>query len=132
MTSNTLHRFKPILKFWEDRDFIYVTVCRGEHKEDIQSYYKLTEEYMEEITKEWTEKILIPVKKTNLSDPDLIRSPVVTHKEYDAPSSSKNKNKEKVQELNDTSEETTPDSPEGGGGDEVDKEEDQGEEENKE
>jgi hypothetical protein len=53
MTSNTLHRFRPLAKFHADRHFIYITVCGDEHKEDLQSYYKLTMKKMEEITKEW-------------------------------------------------------------------------------
>jgi hypothetical protein len=85
MTSNTLHRFRPLVKFHADRHFIYITVCGDEHKEELQSYYKLTEEDMEEITKEWPAEFLIPVDQVELSDPDLIGSPVVTHEEYDAP-----------------------------------------------
>jgi uncharacterized protein YsxB (DUF464 family) len=128
MTSNTLHRFRPFAKFRVDRHFIYITARRDEHKEELQSYYKLTEEDMEEITKEYPEEFLVPVEQTELSDPDLIGSPVVTHKEYDAPNNNKKKKKEEVQEIHSASEETASDSPEGGGGDEVDKEEDQGEE----
>jgi hypothetical protein len=64
-------------------------------------------------------------------DPDLIGSLVVTHEEYDAPSSSRKKNKEDVQEIHSTSEETVSDSPSGGGDDKVDKEEKEGEEEKK-
>jgi hypothetical protein len=52
MTSNTLHKFIPFGKFRIDRNFIYITVRGDEHREEIQSYYKLTEEDMEEITKE--------------------------------------------------------------------------------
>jgi hypothetical protein len=128
MTLNTLHRFRPLVKFCADRHFIYITVRGDEHKEELQSYYKLTEEDMEEITKEWPAEFLIPVDQAELSDPDLIGSPMVTREEYDAPSSSRRKKKEEVQELNNASEETTSDSPGGGGGDEVDKEEDEGKE----
>jgi hypothetical protein len=87
---------------------------------------------MEEITKEWPAEFLVPVEQTELSNPDLIGSPVVTREEYDGPSSKKKKKKEEVQEINNASEETTPDSPGGGGGDEVDQEEDEGEEDKKE
>jgi hypothetical protein len=128
MTSNTLHRFRPIVKFHIDRHFIYITMCGDEHKEELQSYYKLTEEDMEEITKEWPAEFLVPVEQTELSDLDLIGSPVVTQEEYDGPSSSKKKKKEEVQEINSASEETASDSPGGGGGDEVDQEEEKGEE----
>jgi hypothetical protein len=53
MTPNTLHRFTPYAKFRVDRHCIYMIARRYEYKEDLQSYYKLTEEGMEEITKEW-------------------------------------------------------------------------------
>jgi hypothetical protein len=55
---------------------------------------------------------------------------LVTREEYDAPSSSRKKNKEDVQEIHNTSEETASDSPSRGGGEEVDKEEHNGEEYN--
>jgi uncharacterized protein YsxB (DUF464 family) len=61
MISNTLHRFRPFLKFRADRHFIYINARGDEQKEELQSYYKLTEEDMEEITKEWPAKFLIPV-----------------------------------------------------------------------
>jgi hypothetical protein len=128
MTSNTLHRFRPFVKFRVDGHFIYIITSIDEHKEEIQSYYKLAEEDMEEITKEWLVEFLIPVNRVVLSDPDLIGSPLVTHEEYDAPSSSRRKKMKEIQELNIASEETASDSPGGGEGDEVDKEEDKGEE----
>jgi hypothetical protein len=62
MTLNTLHRFRPITKFHVDRHFIYIIAHGDEQKEKIQSYYKLTKEEMEEITKEWTIEFLIPIK----------------------------------------------------------------------
>jgi hypothetical protein len=83
---------------------------------------------MEEIAKEFTVEFLVLIEQTELSDPYLIGSHVVTREEYDAPSSSRKKMKEEVQELNSASKKTTPHSPKGGGGDEVDKEEDKGEE----
>jgi hypothetical protein len=52
MTLNTLHTYKPLAKFRADSHFIYVIACRDESKEELQSYYKLTDEDMEEITKE--------------------------------------------------------------------------------
>jgi len=100
MTSNTLHRFKPLAKFHADRHFIYITTREDEHKEELQSYYILIEEDMEEITKEWPAELLVPVKQTEIYDPELIGSPVVTQEEYDAPNSSKKTKKEEVQELN--------------------------------
>jgi hypothetical protein len=62
MTSNTLDRFRPIMKLCVDIYFIYITACGDEHKEEIQSYYKLTKEDLEEITKEWSAEFLIPVE----------------------------------------------------------------------
>jgi hypothetical protein len=128
MTLNTMDRFRPFAKFHADRNFIYITACRDKHKEEIQSYYKLTEEDMEEITKEWPEELLVSVNHTELSDPDLIGSLVVTREEYDAPSSSRKKMKEDVQEIHSTSEENASYSPIEGGDDEVDKVEKEGEE----
>ena len=78
MTMNTLHRLRPLIKFQIDRHFIYITTHGDEHKEVLQSYYKLTEEDMEEITKEWPAKFLVPLKQTELFDPDLIEILVVT------------------------------------------------------
>jgi hypothetical protein len=93
------------------------------HKEELQSYYKLTKEDMEEITKEWPAEFLIPVNQEELFDPDLIDNLVVNREEYDAPNSIRRKNKEEVHKLKNASEETSSDSPRGGGGDEVEKEE---------
>jgi hypothetical protein len=96
MLSNTLHRFSTLAKFHVDRHLIYITACGDEHKEKLQSYYKLTEEDMEEITKEWPAEFLVPVDREKIFDPDLIKSPVVTQEEYDGPSSSRKKKKEEV------------------------------------
>jgi hypothetical protein len=83
MMPNTLHRFRPLVKFHADRHFIYITVRGDENKEELQSYYKLTEEDMEEITKEWPAEFLVPVEDAELSDPDIIGSPLVTRVEHD-------------------------------------------------
>jgi hypothetical protein len=60
-------------------------VCGNEHKEVLQSYYKLTEEDLEEITKEWHVELLIPVDPVELFDPKLIGSLVITHEGHDTP-----------------------------------------------
>jgi hypothetical protein len=78
MTPNTLHQYRPLVKFCADRHFIYITARRDESKEELQSYYKLTDEDMEEITKEWPAEFLVPVEDAELSDPDIIGSPLVT------------------------------------------------------
>jgi hypothetical protein len=48
---------------------------------------------MEEIIKEWPVEFLIPVDQAELSEPDIIESPVVNREEYDAPGSRKRKKK---------------------------------------
>jgi hypothetical protein len=45
------------MKFSVDHHFIYITVRGDEHKQQLQSYYKLTEDDLEEITKEWSTDI---------------------------------------------------------------------------
>jgi hypothetical protein len=66
-----------------DRHFIYITAHRDESKEELQSYYKLTDEYMEEITKEWPVEYLVLVEYVKLSDPEIIESPLVTQVRHD-------------------------------------------------
>jgi hypothetical protein len=84
----------------------------------------MIEEDMEEITKEWTVKFLVPVGDAELSNSDLIKSIVLTRTEYDGPSSKKKKKKkEELWDIDSASEETMLDSPGGGGGDEVNQEE---------
>jgi hypothetical protein len=81
------------MKFCVDRHFIYITVREYEHKEQIQSYYKLTKEDLEEITKDWLTALLIPVDPTEMSDPN---SPETKHKEHDTPKPSGRKKTEVV------------------------------------
>jgi uncharacterized protein YsxB (DUF464 family) len=64
MNPNTLQRFRPLLKFSADQHFIYITMRANEHKEQLQLYYKITEEDLEEITKDWSVDILIPAEPT--------------------------------------------------------------------
>jgi hypothetical protein len=68
ITLNTLHRFIPLMKFSVDRHFIYLTPHADEHQEQLQSYYKLIEEDLEEITKEWSVNLLIAAYPTDISD----------------------------------------------------------------
>jgi hypothetical protein len=129
ITLNTLHRFGPLVNFHVDRHFIYITTYRNERKEELQSYYKLTEEDMEEITKEWPIEFLVLVEDAELSDPDIIRRPLVTRVEHDGKRSAKKKKKKdefqdiESDEKDNASEETAPDSFAGGRGDEVNEEE---------
>jgi hypothetical protein len=84
---------------------------------------------MEEITKEWPAEFLVLVEYVELSDPDIIESPLVTRVEHDGQRSmKKKKKKEEVWDIESdekyiASEETIPESPAGGGGDEVNQEE---------
>jgi hypothetical protein len=128
ITSKIMHRFRTFFKFHVDRHFIYITVREDEHKEVLQSYYKLTEEYLEEITKECPTELLIPVDPTKLSDPKLIEIPMVTCEGNDTPGTNKRKKTEQVQQLSSASEETASESPGVGGDDKVDKEENNGKE----
>jgi hypothetical protein len=52
MISNTLQWFWPLMKIRTNWHFIYITARVDEHKEELQSYYKLIEEDLEEITKD--------------------------------------------------------------------------------
>jgi hypothetical protein len=49
------------MKFNIDRHFIYIISHADENKEKLQSYYKLTEKDLEEITKEWSTDLLVSV-----------------------------------------------------------------------
>jgi hypothetical protein len=115
ITPNTLHRFRPLMKFSADRHFIYITACADEHKKQLQSYYKMTEEDLEEITKDWSADLLIPVDPVEMSDID---SPEAAH---DTPGPSKTKKNEEAQDVSSTSAKTASISPEqGGDGREID------------
>jgi hypothetical protein len=48
MMSKTLQQFRPLMKFHVDQHCIYITACTDENKEEIQLYYKITEEDLEE------------------------------------------------------------------------------------
>jgi hypothetical protein len=112
---NTLHRFRPLMKFSADRHFIYITACADEHKQQLQSYYKLTEEDLEEITKDWSADLLIPADPAEISDID---SPETAP---DTPGPSKIKKTEEVHDLDNASVKTASISAEqGGDGREID------------
>jgi hypothetical protein len=49
------------MKFCIDRHFIYIIARGDESKEELQSYYNLIEEDLEEITKDCLTELLIPV-----------------------------------------------------------------------
>jgi hypothetical protein len=80
----------------------------------LQSYYKLTEEDLEEITKDWLADLLILVNPTELSDVDRLETVL------DTPGPRKMKKPEEVQEVDSASVRNasiTPD--EGGDGKEI-------------
>jgi hypothetical protein len=85
------------LKFHTDIHFIYITARGDEHKEILQSYYKLTEEELEEITKKWPVELLIPIDPIEMSDPKLIKIPMITREGNDTPRTSRRKKTEEVQ-----------------------------------
>ena len=82
MTLRTLHQYQPFAKFHADHHFIYITTRRDERKEELQSYYKLTHEDMEQITKEWPEEFLVSIDDAELFNLDIIGIPLVTQVEH--------------------------------------------------
>jgi hypothetical protein len=54
----------------------------------LPSYYKLIEEDLEEITKDWSEDLLIPTDPAEMFDLDSLET---VHKEQDTPGPSKMK-----------------------------------------
>jgi hypothetical protein len=100
MTLRTLHQYKPLAKFHVDPHFIYITMRRDESKEELQSYYKLTDEDTEQIMKEWSAEFLVPVDSIELSDPNIIERPLFTQFEHTGKKSAKkNKKKEEFQNI---------------------------------
>jgi hypothetical protein len=101
MTPCTLHQYRPIAKFRVDPHFIYITEHRDENQEELQSYYKMMDDDMEQITKEWSEEFLVPVADAELSDTDTIGSPIVTRVEHVRQSSGtkKKKKQDEVQDI---------------------------------
>jgi hypothetical protein len=97
------------MKFSPDRHFTYIIVCTDEHKQQLQSYYKLTEEDLEEITKDRSVDLLVPVDPTEISNID---SPETAH---DTPGPSGAKKTEEVQEIDSASVKIASISPEKGG-----------------
>jgi hypothetical protein len=98
MKPHTLHQYRPISKFHADPHFIYITACRDEKKEELHSQYKLTDEDMEQIMKEWSEDLLVPVTDVELSNTNTIGSPMVTFIE-NVGQSSGTKTKKKQEEI---------------------------------
>ena len=97
------------MKFNADRHFIYITVRADEHKKQLQSYYKLMEEDLEEITKDWSTDLFIPADPTEISDIDSRETT------QDTPIPIRTKKTEEVQEIDSASEKTASISPDQGG-----------------
>jgi hypothetical protein len=117
MTPNTLHRFRPLMKFNTDHHFTYITERADGHKKQLHSYYNIIEEDLEEITKEWLAYLLILAKPEELSNVDSLEVA------QDTPGPSKTKKPEEVQDVDNTSVKTASMSPEqGGAGEEIGKE----------
>jgi hypothetical protein len=118
ITPNTLHRFRPLMKFSADRHFIYITVRADENKEQLQSYYKLTEEDLEEITKEWSTDLLVSADPTELSDIDSPEAAQDTPGPSKTKKTKKTKKDEEIQDVDSRSVRTASITPEQGGNDE--------------
>jgi hypothetical protein len=65
------------MKFYADRHFIYLRARTDKYKDQLQSYYKLTKEDLEEITKDWSIDLLIPVDPAKMSNP--VQKPCMIH-----------------------------------------------------
>jgi ribosomal protein L9 len=98
------------MKFCADRHFTYITTHTDKSKEEIQSYYNLIEDDLEEITKYWSAEFLIPTDLAELSNLEQIRSLENTREAHDTPRTSRRKKTEEVQQLRSTIEETTSES----------------------
>jgi hypothetical protein len=114
MTPNNLHRFQPLINFSAYRHFIYLTSCVNENKEQLQSYYKLTEEDLEEITKEWSANLLIPANLAEVSDIDNLVGVQNTPRPSKTKKTKKTNKDEDIQDVDRISIRTTSVTPEKG------------------
>jgi hypothetical protein len=94
------------MKFSVDHHFTYITTCIVENKQQLQSYYKLTEDELEEITKEWSADLLVPMDLAEMSDVDIPETM------SDTPGPSKMKKNDEMHDVHSTSVETSSTSPE--------------------
>jgi hypothetical protein len=100
------------MKFSIDHHFTYITACADEHKQKLQSYYKLKEDDLDEITKEWSSYLPVATDLEKMSDVD---SPEAMP---DTLGPRKPKKYVEVQDIHNTSTKTAPLSPTKGGDDE--------------
>jgi hypothetical protein len=89
------------MKFSMDSHFIYITVRAYEHKQQLQCYYKFSEDELEDITKEWSVDLLVPMDPAEISNVD---SPETA---TNIPRPSKTKETEEVHDLDNASVKTT-------------------------
>jgi len=82
-----------LINFSVNHHFIYLTPHVDEHQEQLQSYYKLTEEDLEKITKEWSVDLLVGADPADIS---YIDSPSAAQ---DTPRLSKAKKTKKTEEI---------------------------------
>jgi hypothetical protein len=102
------------MKFSMDRHFTYITTHGDEHKQQLQSYYKLTEDDLEEITKEWSVDLLLTLDLVDMSDEEIPEAM------SDTPGPSRTKKDDKVEDVPRNSAKTTSISPtQRGDGDEL-------------
>jgi hypothetical protein len=100
------------MKFSVDHHFTYITAHGDENKQQLQSYYKLTEDDLEEITKEWSVSLLVAVDPTDMFNEEIPEAML------DTPGPSRTKKDDKVEDVPSTSMKTTSISPaQGGDGD---------------
>jgi hypothetical protein len=98
---NTLQRFWPLIKFSVDHHFIYLTPRTDEHQEQLQFYYKLTEEDLEEITKEWSADLLVLANPTDISNIDIPEAVQDTPRPSKMKKTKKTKETKKTEEVQD-------------------------------
>jgi hypothetical protein len=103
ITPNTLQRFRPLIKFNVDHHLIYPTPHTDEHQEQLQSYYKMTEEDLEEITKEWSVDLLVPEDPAEMSDIDSPRTMQDTPEPSKTKKAKSTKKTEEVQDVDNLS-----------------------------
>jgi hypothetical protein len=99
MTPNNLHRFQPLIKFGVDRHFIYITTRAYDNKEQLYLYYNLIEEYLEDITKEWSVDLLIPADPAEVSGIDIPEAAENTPRPSKTNKTKKTKKDEEIQDV---------------------------------
>jgi hypothetical protein len=89
------------MKFSADHHFTYIIVCGDEHKQQLQSYYKLIKDDLEEITKEWSTNLLVVVDPADMSNEESPKAML------DTPRPRKTKKDDEVEYIPSTSMKTT-------------------------